>query len=475
MKVLFINPAMRNLVQVPGPEAIPELANVAPPLGLLYVAAYAEKHTPHSVEMLDANLEGLSPEQLSERVALIRPDVVGITATTFSLVDVRMTAQAVKRVRPDARLVVGGPHVSLFPDETMTFPEVDFVIVGEGEQPFSQLLEALQAGGDFSHVPGLVWRDKQGAVRRNPVAPFMEDLDDLPFPARHLVPIARYRSFMTHESLVATVMSSRGCPYGCTFCNHQHMGQKFRARSAQSVVEEMEQCARMGFREVMFYDDTFTINRGRVLDICNLLIERRVPLKWDIRARVDTLNEELFDRLAEAGCIRLRIGVESGTPEILRVLHKGINLDAARRVFKWAAERGMTTFAYFMIGNPSETREQIVQTVAFAKAIRPDFVEFSPTHPCPGTDLYRMGLEKGIIPNDFWREFALDPQPGFKAMLWEEVLTRDEILDLLSWAFKSFYGRPSYMLRRLTRVRSFSELHRQARAGLKLLLGSHKG
>jgi radical SAM superfamily enzyme YgiQ (UPF0313 family) len=136
-----------------------------------------------------------------------------------------------------------------------------------------------------------------------------------------------------------------------------------------------------------------------------------------------------------------------------------------------AAERGMTTFAYFMIGNPTETREQIVKTVEFAKAIRPDFVEFSPTNPCPDTELYEMGLKQGIIPNDFWREFARNPQPHFKTMLWEEVLSRDEILDLLDWAFKSFYRRPLYLLRRLSKIRSWSELRRQARAGMKLVLG----
>ncbi|MCX8036462.1 MAG: B12-binding domain-containing radical SAM protein [Candidatus Sumerlaeia bacterium] len=471
MKVLLINPLFENLVEVPGPEAIPELANVAPPLGLLYLAAGAERRS-HTVEVLDANLEGLSPEQTAERIAQSRPDVVGITTTTFSLVDVLLAARAVKRASPASRIVLGGPHTALYPDETMTFPEVDFLILGEGDLVFPQLLEALAADStDLSAVPNLVWRDN-GRVRKNPVAPFISDLDSLPFPARHLVPFERYRSYVTREARLATMMSSRGCPYKCTFCNHQHMGGGFRPRSPQSVVAEMEECARMGFREIMFYDDTFTIQRKRVLDICDLVIARRLPVKWDIRARVNTLDEEVLDRLVEAGCVRLRIGVESGTPEILKILNKGIRLEDVARVFALARQRGMTTFAYFMIGNPTETREQIERTVEFAKAIRPDFVEFSPTHPCPGTELYEMALAQGVIREDYWREFARNPRPGVKVKLWEDVLTRDEILHLLDWAFKSFYSRPSYMLQRLSKIRSMSELYRQARAGMKLLLGS---
>ena len=474
MKVLLVNPAFKNMVEVPGPAAIPELANVAPPLGLLYVAAFAEKNTPHTVEILDANLDGLSPEQIGDEIRRRAPDVVGITTTTFSLVDVLLTVEAVKHSRPETRVVLGGPHVFLYPEETMGLPGVDYLIVGEGERPFSQLIEALHSGGDLSKVPSLVWRNNRGEVQKNPMAPYVDDLDSLPFPARHLVPLNRYQSVLTRDALIATIMSSRGCPYRCTFCNQRHMGGRFRARSPQSVVEEMELCAQMGIREVMFYDDTFTIGRSRVLAICDLMIERRLPIKWDVRARVNTLDEKLLDRMAEAGCIRIRVGVEAGTPEILRVLRKEIDLDATRRVFAMAAERGITTFAYFILANPTETREQIKQTVVFAKALRADFVEFSAMLPCPGTEVYQMGLEKGLLRNDYWREFAGNPRRDFTPMLWEETLTRDEILKLLDWAFKSFYGRPLYLLRQLSKVRSWSELHRQARAGMKLLLGGVK-
>jgi radical SAM superfamily enzyme YgiQ (UPF0313 family) len=314
----------------------------------------------------------------------------------------------------------------------------------------------------------LIWR-RNGQTIKNPPPPFLRDLDRLPHPARHLVPFARYHSALARELPITTLMSSRGCPYRCIFCDRPHLGKAFRARSAESVADEMQLCQQMGIREIFFYDDTFSINRKRVIAICEAIRERGVRLAWDIRARVNTLDEEVLDRLADAGCKRIHLGVEAGTPEIINVLRKDIDLDQARRVFEMAAERDIVTLAYFMIGNPTETRAQIEQTVAFAKSLRADFVHFAVTTPYPGTELYYMGLDRGILPRDYWREFARNPQPDFRPLLWEEVLTRDELIALLDWAYKSFYRRPGYLLRRALKVRSWSELRRQVRAGLRLL------
>jgi len=468
LKVLMLGPPTTNMVQSNVPEVVDQETGAYPPLGLLYVAAFAEKNTPHEIEVLDANLEGLSPEQIGEEVRRRKPDVVGIQTLTFSLIDVILAAKAIKRARPEALVVLGGPHVYLYPDETMEIPEVDYLILGEGEEPFAQLLEVLDSGGDLAKVQGLVRREN-GTVVKNPPPPLRRDLDALPHPARHLTPYERYYSVLARATPITTLMSSRGCPYRCIFCDRPHLGKIFRARSAASVVEEMELCERMGIREIFFYDDTFSINRRRTIEICKRIRERGLKVAWDIRARVNTLDEETLDHLAEAGCARIHLGVEAGTPEIIRVLRKEIDLDQAKRVFEMAAERGITTLAYFMIGNPTETREQIEATVAFAKSLKADFVHFAVTTPYPGTELYRMGLEQGVLPRDYWREFARDPRPDFRPMLWEEILTRNELIALLDWAYKSFYRRPGYLVRRALRVRSWAELRRQVRAGLRLL------
>ena len=468
MKVLLVAPPTAHMIQSNVPEAVDEETGAYPPLGLLYVAGYAEKNTSHQVEVLDACLEKLSALQIAGEVKRRAPDVVGIQALTFSLIDVILAAKAIKKACPDVAIVLGGPHVYLYPDETMEIPEVDYLILGEGEHPFAQFLDQLDGPRDFTKVPGLVRREN-GRVVKNPPPPLLTDLDALPHPARHLVPYERYYSVLARKTPVTTLMSSRGCPYRCIFCDRPHLGKTFRARSAESVVEEMALCERMGIREVFFYDDTFSISRKRVIAICKALIERGVRVAWDIRARVNTLDEEVLDCLAAAGCARAHLGVEAGTPEILQVLRKDIDLDQTRRVFEQASRRGITTLGYFMIGNPTETREQIEQTVAYARSIRTDFVHFAVTTPYPGTELYRMGLETGILPHDYWREFARDPQPGFRPLLWEEVLTAGELIALLDWAYKSFYRRPAYLFRRVLKVRSWAEFRRQVRAGLKIL------
>jgi radical SAM superfamily enzyme YgiQ (UPF0313 family) len=456
------------MIQTNVPEAVDEETGAYPPLGLLYVAAFAEKNTSHSIEVLDASLEKMSATQVGEEVGRRRPDVVGIQALTFALIDVILAAKAIKRIRPETIVVLGGPHVYLYPDETMEIPEVDYLILGEGEEPFAQLLDTLESGGNLADIPGLVWRSN-GGILKNPLPSLIRDLDRLPHPARHLVPSERYHSVLARKLPVTTLMSSRGCPYRCIFCDRPHLGKSFRARSAESVVEEMEICIRMGIREIFFYDDTFSINRKRVIEICDAIRKRGIRVSWDIRARVNTLDEEVLDQLAAAGCTRIHLGVESGTPEIIRILRKDIDLDQTRRVFEMASKRGITTLGYFMIGNPSETRAQIEQTIAFAKSLRADFVHFAVTSPFPGTELYRMGLESGILAQDLWREFARNPQPGFRPAVWEEVLTHDELIALLDWAYKSFYRRPGYLVRRMLKVRSWAELRRQVRAGLRIL------
>jgi len=468
MRVLLLAPPSTHMLQSAVPEIVDVETGAYPPLGLLYVAAFAEKSGSHTVAVLDANLEKLSAAEIGEAVRRQSPDIVGIQALTFTLIDVILAAKAIKGVQPKTPVVLGGPHVYLYPEETMEIAEVDYLILGEGEEPFAQLMDTLESGGDLAKVPGLVWR-QNGQIVKNPLPPLVRDLDRLPHPARHLVPYERYYSALSRETPITTLMSSRGCPYHCIFCDRPHLGKSFRARTAQSVVEEMALCAGMGIREIFFYDDTFSIDRKRVIEICEKIRERGLKVAWDIRARVNTLDEEVLDRLAEAGCARVHLGVEAGTPEIIRVLRKGIDLDQAKRVFAMAAERGITTLAYFMIGNPTETRSQMEQTLAFAMGLRTDFVHFAVTTPYPGTELYRMGLERGVLPRDYWREFARNPQPGFRPMLWEEVLSRDELLVLLDRAYKSFYRRPGYLLRRTLKVRSWSEFMRQLRAGWKLL------
>jgi anaerobic magnesium-protoporphyrin IX monomethyl ester cyclase len=469
MRVLLINPPREHELLGNNPAIIDEERGCNPPLGLLYVAGYLRRHRNCEVEVLDAQVEDLTYPALREQISLRRPDVVGITAMTFTLIDVIETARLVKDVNPSAVVVLGGPHVHLFPDETLALPEVDYLVLGEGEVAFADLLDRLGDPRGLAQVAGIAFR-ANGAIVKTASRPLQDDLDALPFPARELTPYTKYTSVIARRAPITTMFTSRGCPYQCIFCDRPHLGKRFRARSATNVVDEMEQCVALGIREFLVYDDTFTIQRQRVLDVCAEIIRRKLDIGWDVRARVNTVDEEMLRKMRQAHCERIHYGVEAGTDRVLKVLQKGITLEQAEQAFRWSKQAGISTLAYFMVGAPTETREDILQTIEFAKRLAPDFVHVTIVTPFPGTQLYRMGLQQGILSHDFWQEFARNPRPDFYPEYWEEKLSRAELQELVTTAYKSFYERPGYIVRRLLQVRSAGELMRKARAGVKVFL-----
>ncbi len=450
------------------PSVVDEETGVYPPLGILYVAAFAEQQTSHTIEVLDCSAERVTHPDLEEEIRRRAPDLVGIQATTFTLIDCILTARAVKRVDSSIVVVIGGPHVFLYPTETLEIPEVDYVVLGEAEETFSGLLEALSSGGDFSTIPGLGY-NQNGRTTINPAPPLIEDLDRLPIPARHLIPQERYSSVLAERTPITTMMTSRGCPMRCIFCDRPHLGKKFRYRSAENVVREMALCHQSGIREIFLYDDTFSVRKNRVLAVCQAIKDRNLDIHWDVRAHVNTIDEQVLNALASAGCRRIHYGIESGNPEVVETLCKGINLEHAKRVIQATRDRGITTLGYFMIGNPGETREQIEDTFHFASCVGLDFAHISITTPFPGTELYRMGLERGLYDHDYWREFARDPRPDFVPSVWDERFSREELIELMKQGYRRFYLRPRYLLRRVIHVRSWSEFQRKAKAGLRLL------
>jgi len=468
LKVLLIQPPDSHITTTNVPSVVDEETGIYPPLGLLYVAAFAEQQTSHTVAVLDCLADRVTHTGIEEEIRQHQPDLVGIQATTFTLIDCILVARTVKRVDRSIVVVIGGPHVFLYPTETLEIPEVDYVILGEAEESFSGLLDTLSSGGDLNKIPGLGYK-QDGRTTINPAPPLIEDLDRLPIPARHLIPQERYSSVLAERTPITTMMTSRGCPMRCIFCDRPHLGKKFRYRSAENVAKEMALCCNAGIGEIFLYDDTFSIRKSRVLDICQTLKDRKLNVHWDIRAHVNTIDEEVLDALASAGCRRIHYGIESGNPDIVRILRKGINLDHAKRVIQATRDRGIVTLGYFMIGNPSETREQIEETFRYASSVALDFAHISITTPFPGTELYRMGLEQGLYDHDYWREFARDPRPDFVPRVWDERFSREELVELMRQGYRRFYTRPRYLFRSVLRVRSWSEFRRKARAGLRLL------
>jgi radical SAM superfamily enzyme YgiQ (UPF0313 family) len=467
MKVLLINPPRENEIIGNNPRIIEEERGFNPPLGLLYLAGYLEKYTEHDLTIIDAQVERLDYQSLESRIASVSPDVVGLTAMTMTLIDVMKTVEIVKKINSNTRVVLGGPHVHLFPEETINLKNVDYLVLGEGEEAFKELLDHIDENSNLRKVPGLVFKDKEKVINTG-IRPSIKDLDNLPFPARHLVPYRQYTSLLSKGDVATTMFTSRGCPYKCSFCDRPHLGKVFRARSARNVVDELEDCTNMGIREFLVYDDTFTVNKKRVIDICNEIVRRGLDIGWDIRTRVDTINEEVLVHLKKAGCQGIHYGVEAGTEKILTVLKKGITIEKVTEVFDLTRKYKIPILAYFMIGNPTETRDDILTTFKVTRDLNPDFVHMTILTPFPGTKIYLDGLKSGIIKKDYWREFALNPTPDFTPPHWDEHFSREELSELLVQGYKSFYIRTSYILKRIVSVRSLPELKKKAFAGLKV-------
>ncbi len=473
MRILLINPSSNNEILANTPTYVSEERGFNPPLGLLYLAGYLKQHSQHHVFGLDAQAERLTYDnQFIKRILQMSPELVGITAMTFTMIDVLKTIDLIKSAEKELnkriKIVLGGPHVHLFPQETINLPGVDYLIKGEGEKPFFELLEALEKNQDISQINGLVFK-QDNQVIDNPVNQLINNLDEIPFPDRQLLPIEKYNSVLSNNRIVTTMFTSRGCPFQCAFCDRPHLGKKFRARSAQNVVDEMEECLNLGIEEILVYDDTFTVNKQRTLDICDEILKRNLKFVWDIRARVDTVDKEILEKLKQAGCDRIHFGVEAGTEKILKVLNKGIYLDQVEQTFKQAKQVGIERLAYFMIGSPQETREDINQTIQFAKKIDPDYVSASVLTPYPATQVYEWALRDGVIKYDYWKEFAKSPKKGVNTKYWEKELTKEELFALLDKFYKKFYGRPKYVFKELLKVRSVNDLIKKIKAGFKIL------
>ena len=468
MKILLINPQTFQLIRESLPAVVEDETGVFPPLGLLYVAAYAERVAGCRVQVVDTQAEGLSMAALEARLAADPPDVVGIQAMTFTLLDALAVARAVRRTAPAATIVFGGPHPTLFPEETVALPEVDVVVCGEGEHAFARLLEALGGGGRLQGIPGVLTRDapSDGALQSH----YIEDMDSLYPPARHLIDPRRYHSALAGGRRVTTMMSSRGCPGRCIFCDRPQMGKRFRKRSAAGVVEEMIECVdRYGVEEIKFYDDTFTIDRSRVLEICRRIGEVGFKVAWEIRSRVDTMTGEMIVALARAGCCRVHYGVESGSARIQQRIGKHLDLGDVCRVFAATRRAGIETLGYFMIGLPGETPWDLDQTMDLLRRLPMDYAHIGIFTPYPGTAVYQQALDDGFFETDYWRQFARHPDPRFRPRFWNEIFTDDQLLKFLQRAYLRFYRRPRYLLEQLRQVRSLKDLAGKVYLGSKLL------
>lgn len=466
MRIVLIAPPRKNIVTAAIPENIDEERGFIPPLGLLYIASYVKANSSHEITVIDSEVEGLSYAGLQDRIKALNPDVVGIQVLTFTLIDALKTASIVKDYSKDVPVVFGGPHVTIYPEETLAHGDVDYIVRGEGEISFKKLVDSLGNEVALETISGVGFKNK-GNLKIAGQPLFIDNIDSLPIPDRTLTPYRQYYSILSKNFPITTMMTSRGCPYNCIFC--ERMGKKFRANSSAKVIEEIEDCLRLGIKEIFLHDDTFTVDKKRVFEICDMIKRKRLKFVWDARARVDTVTYELLRAMKESGCSRISFGVESGNAKVLRNLRKGVTIEQVETAFRYAKDLKIQTLADFMLGSPGETREDLEETIRFAKRLNPDYAQFSITTPYPGTDLYREALKGGLIKSDVWRKFAISPDAGFKVPLWNENFSRQELLELSDMAYKRFYLSARFLLKEITGVRSIREFMKKIKAGMKLL------
>ena len=262
-------------------------------------------------------------------------------------------------------------------------------------------------------------------------------------------------------------MSSRGCPYRCKFCYKPLDSRSYRMRSAENLIKEIEQCYKMGIREIFFFDDNFSVSPTRVEEICDEIIKRKLKISWSFRGRVNTINYPMLKKCKKAGCHRIHFGVETGTDEGLKKIKKDTTTEMIRSAFRLCKKAGITTVANFMIGLPWETKEDMFQTVKFANEINTDYAEFQVLTVLPKTELYTEMIHEGLF-NDFWGEFAKNPTSNFKLRTCNRHYTRDELFDLLEQCMKKFYFKPKRMIKMLAQTRTLKELLTKLKAGLVL-------
>lgn len=431
--------------------------STSPPLGLLYVAAYTEGRG-REVRVMDVNAERLSFEDIERIIAQHKPAYAGFTAVTAQIINTHRIAGIIKRVSPGTKVIIGGVHATALPDEVLRDRNVDYVIRGEGEKPFFQLID----GQPLETVGGLSYRggNPLQPVVHNATEEPIEDLDSLPPPAYHLIPFELYKPAVgAYRRLPAVNMTmTRGCPGKCTFCNSAETA--LRTRSAQHVVDEIERLQRTyGIREVSFYDDTFTIYKQNVMRFCELIVERGIDLTWSCFARTDCVSPPLLREMKRAGCHQILFGIESADPTILRNIEKPINLELTKKAVRMVQEAGIAVRAAFMFGNPGETVESMRRTIDFAKELDPDIALFNITTPYPGTKMFDWAYRMGHLRTLDWNDYDLA-----NSVLELPTVSSSDINRMYKVAYREFYFRPRYILRRLRALRSWEDFKAHAQA-----------
>jgi anaerobic magnesium-protoporphyrin IX monomethyl ester cyclase len=420
-------------------------------LGLGYLAAVLEKNH-NKVDVIDCQILKISLEDFRNEIKKRQPDIVGVTSSTLTYQTALKLVKIAKDACPNAITIAGGSHVTFWDEQALEeCPELDIVVRREGEDTMLELVQRIETGKSYADVLGTTCR-KDGKIVKNPDRPYIEDLDSLPFPARHLWPMERFRELED----ILYLATSRGCVYWCEFCTTVRMhGRKYRMRSPKNVVDELELLYKTyGVKKFTFCDDAFTVDQSRTEEICNEIIERGLKIEWNCGTRVDMLSKDLLAKMKDAGCISVWFGVESGTQQVLDAMKKGITPELTKKVLGWVREAGLKPVPNVILGFPGETKQSAWKTIKFVEKIAPDDVGFyNVATPFPGTPMYDLVKEKGWL-----RVTDFDMYDTTKTIFETPTLSMKELGKLREGAFHHYYLRRAYFFDKKRRFRIFTAL-----------------
>lgn len=415
-----------------------------PPLGLAYLASYIRR-AGFDPMIVDLNVDDFSDEVLTELVVRERPLAVAVSFMTNQYGESLRLAALVKAASSSTPVIVGGPHVSALPEEILKqCPAIDFSVIGEGEVTFGELLGALAAGQKrYHHIDGICFRDNGSIVKTGPRA-LIEDVDALAFPAWDLVRLEKYSVFSIDQGKTFPLLSSRGCPSQCIFCDsHTIFGRRFRARSARNIFSEIEFLHKeYAVTQFDFVDDMITLKKDRVFELCRLIKQSGIPFKWMANARVNTLSSEMLGVMKESGCIRIDVGVESGDPAVRKTARKGTTNEQIVNAHKWASEAGVQIGSFVMVGNLGETKESVKMTAELLSDIGED-VMIAIACPFPGTELYQIAKERGYLRDADWSHYVTSPTylKNYEPVMVTDKMTQSDILDAYYYLHSIFAKR----------------------------------
>ena len=414
-----------------------------PPIGLSYLAAVLEQND-YEVKVIDCPACGFTHENLKTELSSFAPDLIGIASMTATIPSALQSARIAKEACPNSKVIMGGPHATFADSQILTEENaVDIVVRGEGELT---LLEIAQNAADPKSLPktqGITFRSN-GQIVKTANRPFIEDLDALPRPAYKFLPMDKYK--ITGKTFLP-IMTSRGCPFQCSFCVASQMfGAKFRARSPKNVVDELEWLKNeYGAEGISFHDDTLTLDKKRIIDICDEIIARKIGLPWGCQTRVDTVSEEVLAKMHKAGCNEVSFGVESGCQRILDAVHKKVEISQAERAIKWAKNEGLFVAVSTIIGYPGETKESMQQTLDLMRRIEPDDAWLCIATPYPGTELRALVEKMGWkMTNDWTKYNTMNP-------IFENPTVPSEEYSKMRTKFYNGFYTPRYVFRQISK------------------------